>query len=232
MSLVILDKIPRPHTITLPIVLTTYLLVWGLAISISNEWPIRFSPQHDDPQFILRLASIATKAIPPLALISMIYALTAIPSELSHLPRAPIIPVFLSFIRGEPEDTRYRQQILPLLDHSDHGVVLVWMLGRWIVHVLDWRLGHVMAESTVLEKESPPDGMLLWELIGRRNFIFANGPLWRRYATIIKRGFEGPIPMDALVIQSRMLFSLIGNGGRLQANEWAQRYALATVGTT
>jgi hypothetical protein len=176
-------------------------------------------------------ANIALKVIPPFALACALYASIAVPSELAHLPRAPFIPILLSFLRGEPDDVRYRQQILPLLDEQGHGVVLVWMLGRWIVHVLDWRLGRAMAETTALEKQIPEDGMLLWDLIGHRNFIFANGALWKRHAAVIKRGFEGPVPMDVFTHQSRALFNLMGPGGRLHAKDWAQRYALAVVGS-
>jgi hypothetical protein len=124
-----------------------------------------------------RLALCLTVALPPAALGLALHAFISVPAQLAHLPRAPLLPLLKSYLRNEPDDVRYRALILPMLDRDGHGIVLVWMLGRWIVHVLDWRLGRAMADTLALEKEAPPDGMLLWKLIGRQNFIFANGEL-------------------------------------------------------
>jgi hypothetical protein len=213
-------------------VLYSCISLWGLALAATSGMLACIGIQCNESWCTSPSVKAAIHGVLVLAAAYGVRAFIVVPPTLAHLPRAPLIPIFLSVLRGEPDDVRYKQLLLPLLDDSEHGVVLVWMLGRWIVHVLDWNLGRVMAENAALEKESPPDGMLLWDLIGRRNFIFANGPLWRRHAAIIKRGFEGPVPMDILTHQSRLLFGLIGRGGRLHASEWSQRYALAVVGNS
>lgn len=74
----------------------------------------------------------------PLALIVILInrAFTP-PAELRHLPRAPILPLLWSYISGEVEDVRLKRLILPFANESNEGVVVVYALGRWIVHVLD-----------------------------------------------------------------------------------------------
>ena len=59
------------------------------------------------------------------------------PAELRHLPRAPILPLLWSYISGEVEDVRLKRLILPYANEANEGVVVVYALGRWIVHVLD-----------------------------------------------------------------------------------------------
>lgn len=59
------------------------------------------------------------------------------PAELRHLPRAPIIPLLWSYASGEVEDVRIKRLLLPFANEKGEGVVLVYALGRWIVHVLD-----------------------------------------------------------------------------------------------
>jgi hypothetical protein len=229
MSLIIESLPPRSPGISLrPLfVFGALLSAWFISVALSTG----LVSLGSHSSVILSSTELGRKLIPVLASFYALHAFIAVPSELSHLPRAPLLPILKSYLRGEPDDVRYRRYILPLLDEAGHGVVLVWVLGRWMVHVLDWKLGRAMAENAAMEKESPPDHLLLWDLIGRRNFILANGPLWRRHAAIVKSGFTGPVPMDVFTHQSRLLFGLIGYGGRIHVNGWSQRYALAVAGT-
>jgi hypothetical protein len=48
----------------------------------------------------------------------------------------PVLPTLLSFAKGEVEDVRIKKLLLPYANRGDN-VVLVYALGRWIVHVLD-----------------------------------------------------------------------------------------------
>lgn len=59
------------------------------------------------------------------------------PAELRHLPRAPILPLLWSYASGEVEDVRIKRLLLPFANKQGEGLVLVYALGRWIVHVLD-----------------------------------------------------------------------------------------------
>jgi hypothetical protein len=59
------------------------------------------------------------------------------PVHLRHLPRVSILPLLKSYLWGEVEDIRIRRLILPFANQKGEGVVLVWALGRWMVHILD-----------------------------------------------------------------------------------------------
>ena len=64
------------------------------------------------------------------------------PAELRHLPRAPILPLLWSYACGEVEDVRIKRLLLPFSNEKGEGVVLVYALGRWIVHVLDHQVSY------------------------------------------------------------------------------------------
>ena len=59
------------------------------------------------------------------------------PAELNHLPKVPILALLWSYASGEVEEARIKRLILPFANEKGEGVVLVYSLGRWIVHVLD-----------------------------------------------------------------------------------------------
>ncbi|KAI0308699.1 hypothetical protein OF83DRAFT_1073132 [Amylostereum chailletii] len=60
-----------------------------------------------------------------------------VPHDLRHLPRVPILPLLWSYLRGEAEDKRLKRLVLPFANEKNEGIVLVWALGRWMVHILD-----------------------------------------------------------------------------------------------
>lgn len=70
-------------------------------------------------------------------LIHLIFSAFTVPAHLRHLPSVPIFPLLKSYLTGEVEDTRIRRLILPFASERKEGVVLVWALGRWMVHILD-----------------------------------------------------------------------------------------------
>jgi hypothetical protein len=76
----------------------------------------------------------------PLALgISVVFGirqLFAVPKELKHIPAVPVIPTLWSFAKGEVEDVRIKRLLLPYANKGE-GAVLVYALGRWIIHILD-----------------------------------------------------------------------------------------------
>lgn len=63
-----------------------------------------------------------------------------VPRELRHLPRVPIPPLLWSYLTAEPEDKRLTRLVLPFANERKEEVVLVWALGRWMVHVLDHKV--------------------------------------------------------------------------------------------
>lgn len=77
---------------------------------------------------------------PILLLIVLFARIFIVPSEVSHLPRAPILPLLWSYLSAEAEDLRIKRIILPFLNDHGHPIVLVWAFGTWIVHVLDGKV--------------------------------------------------------------------------------------------
>lgn len=69
--------------------------------------------------------------------IHLVLSAFTVPAHLRHLPCVPIFPLLKSYFTGEVEDTRIRRLILPFANEKKEGVVLVWALGRWMVHILD-----------------------------------------------------------------------------------------------
>src|ERR1700759_4380636 len=60
------------------------------------------------------------------------------PQRLSHLPVAPVFPLLRSYLSGEAEDRRIQRIILPFANEHHHSLVLVWVFGMWMIHVLDY----------------------------------------------------------------------------------------------
>lgn len=75
-----------------------------------------------------------------LAAALVVFQLFTVPSHLRHLPRVPIFPLLVSYLSGEVEDVRIKRLILPYANERDEGLVLVWALGRWMIHILDHRV--------------------------------------------------------------------------------------------
>lgn len=75
-----------------------------------------------------------------LAAALVVFQLFTVPSHLRHLPRVPIFPLLVSYLSGEVEDMRIKRLILPYANERDEGLVLVWALGRWMIHILDHRV--------------------------------------------------------------------------------------------
>ena len=103
------------------------------------------------------------------------------PAELAHLPRVPVLPLLWSYFTGEVEDVRIKRLFMPFAERGE-GVVLVYALGRWIVHVLDEKvrlspmlcfvsIAHlhkiardISADITTWPKEEPPGRFVLLQI--------------------------------------------------------------------
>jgi hypothetical protein len=62
--------------------------------------------------------------------------LLSVPAELRHLPKVSPYTTIWSYARREPVDSRVRRLILPFAGCGE-GVVLVYIPGKWGVHVLN-----------------------------------------------------------------------------------------------
>lgn len=62
------------------------------------------------------------------------------PKHLRHLPQVPLIPTIISFVSGETEERRVQRLLLPTARRYDSGVVVLWALGDWYVHIVDYKV--------------------------------------------------------------------------------------------
>lgn len=85
--------------------------------------------------------ALLTWAAPILALLSLFLLLIikqfTVPRDLAHLPKVPILPLLWSYASGESESERIERLIVPFANERGEGVVVVYALGRWMVHCLD-----------------------------------------------------------------------------------------------
>lgn len=71
-----------------------------------------------------------------IGIICCVEYLLAVPAGLRHLPKVSPYATIWSYARRESVDSRVRRLILPFAGRGE-GVVLVYMLGKWGLHVLD-----------------------------------------------------------------------------------------------
>ncbi|KAK1236607.1 hypothetical protein PQX77_000159 [Marasmius sp. AFHP31] len=173
------------------------------------------------------------------------------PAELQHLPRVPILPLLWSYAKGEVEDVRIKKLIVPFANEKNEGVVVVYALGRWIVHVLDHKIGRdLSADIDTWPKEEPPgnaklyilsnvlshskniDDSLLWRFVGRTNVILSNGSNWKRHSRVVRSALGRTVPIGDFVSLAHKLFKRMGSGGRFNFDDLTMRYTLDAVGTT
>ncbi|TRM57260.1 cytochrome P450, partial [Schizophyllum amplum] len=154
------------------------------------------------------------------------------PPELAHLPRVPVLPLLWSYFTGEVEDVRIKRLLLPFAERGE-GVVLVYALGRWIVHVLDDKIAKdISADIVTWPKEEPPDDLLLWRLVGKTNVILSNGINWQRHSRVVKSALQRNLPIEDFVNLANRLFRVMGDGGKMQWDDLAMRFTLDAVGST
>ncbi|KAI5822538.1 cytochrome P450, partial [Schizophyllum commune Tattone D] len=154
------------------------------------------------------------------------------PAELAHLPRVSVLPLLWSYFTGEVEDVRIKRLLMPFAERGE-GVVLVYALGRWIVHVLDEKIARdISADITTWPKEEPPDDLLLWRLVGKTNVILSNGISWQRHSRVVKSALQRNLPIEDFVVLANRLFRVMKDGGKLRWDDLAMRFTLDAVGST
>ncbi|TFK38345.1 cytochrome P450 [Crucibulum laeve] len=160
------------------------------------------------------------------------YLLTP-PAELRHLPCVPVIPLLWSFISGETENSRIKRLLLPFMQDEGEGAVLVYALGRWMVHILDPKIfKEVSDDLNQWPKEAPPTEMLFFRFIGKTNVVLSNGKTWQKHSKIIQSAFIRNLPIDGFSDLAEKLFKKMGEGGLIKWDDWTMRYTLDAIGTT
>ncbi|KAI0029802.1 cytochrome P450 [Vararia minispora EC-137] len=177
------------------------------------------------PPYVLGLLATLAALCVPFAL-----AIFCLPEELRKKPRVPVIPTFLSFLAGETEDVRTRRLILRTAQQHDSGLVIMWALGSWYVHVVDSELGKRLMEHKTVRKQPARAEMLFWRLTGAQNVIFSDGDTWARHAESVRSVLHNHLPMDIFAALSRKLIRIIGDGGRIRWSDYTHRFTLDVVG--
>ncbi|KAJ7503288.1 cytochrome P450 [Mycena galericulata] len=164
----------------------------------------------------------------------LIRRLFVVPSGLGHLPRVPILPLLKSYLSMEPEDGRIRRLILPFANENQEGVVLVWVLGRWMVHILDHQIARQLSDDLALyPKEKPPNDSLLWHLIGNSNILVSNATQWKKQSRLINDAINLQMPVEQFVALADNVKALLGAGTHtVRWDEFAQRFAVDALGST
>lgn len=80
---------------------------------------------------------------------------------------------------------------------------------------------QVLNYNLKFPKEVPPDGLLLWRLVGYSNIILANGDQWKRHSQIVKAALNRTVPVGEFANLANRLFRSMKNGGRFKFDELA-----------
>ncbi|EIN09015.1 cytochrome P450 [Punctularia strigosozonata HHB-11173 SS5] len=158
----------------------------------------------------------------------------AVPPELQHLPRVPVIPTLLSFAKGEVEDVRIKKLLLPYATRGDSVIAK-----------------DLADDINTYPKEVPPDGMLLWRFVGYSNIILSNGEAWKRHSKVVRDALQRNLPIEEFASLARKLFHQMDlaieadqkspveskrekqfGGGRVRWEDLTMRFTLDAVGTT
>ena len=81
-----------------------------------------------------------------LGLVAFVIKAFRVPAELRHLPRVSIVRLLISYLTVEEENHRIQRLLMPFAQRG-HGLVVVWALGRWMVHILDEKVGYCLERS-------------------------------------------------------------------------------------
>ncbi|KAF8155332.1 cytochrome P450 [Mycena galopus ATCC 62051] len=162
-----------------------------------------------------------------------------VPTSLRRLSRVPIFPLLRSYLSMEPED---------------EGVVLVWVLGQWMVHILDQQVGVNVPTASLMvvdlntklissrqlcddlalyPKEKPPSDSLLWHLLGNSNILVSNAIQWKKQSRIINDAINLQMPAEQFVALAEKVTAVLGEGtSTVRWDEFSQRFAVDALGTT
>ncbi|KAF8074653.1 cytochrome P450 4F5 [Lyophyllum atratum] len=164
------------------------------------------------------------------ALFTFVQYMLAVPTELRHLPKVSPYATIWSYARRESVDSRVRRLIMPFATRGE-GVVLVYMLGKWGVHVLDADLVKTVCQDLERFPKKNYQDHLHFTFLSGPNVVFSNGDMWKRHSASVKAAFDREIPVHRFVTLSHELFERMGDGGIHRFSDLVQRYTLDVVGT-
>ncbi|GLB43325.1 putative cytochrome P450 [Lyophyllum shimeji] len=164
------------------------------------------------------------------ALYALVEYLLAVPAELRHLPKVSPYATIWSYARRESVDSRVRRLILPFARRGE-GVVLVYMLGKWGVHILDANLVKTVCQDMERFPKKNYQEHLHFTFLSGPNVVFSNGEMWKRHSASVKAAFDREIPVHRFVTLAHELFDRMGDGGVHRFSDLVQRYTLDVVGT-
>ncbi|TFK34497.1 cytochrome P450 [Crucibulum laeve] len=156
--------------------------------------------------------------------------LLAVPAELRHLPKVSPYATIWSYARRESVDMRVKRLVLPFAQRGE-GVVLVYMLGKWGIHVLDANLVKTVCQDLDRFPKKNYQDHLHFTFLSGPNVVFSNGEMWKRHSASVKAAFDREIPVHRFVSLSHELFERMGSGGIHRFSDLVQRYTLDVVGT-
>ncbi|KAH6917771.1 cytochrome P450 4F5 [Coprinopsis sp. MPI-PUGE-AT-0042] len=188
-------------------------------------------------------------ALVALALLTIHLVVFRVPSNLRHLPRISPYPVIWSYIRKESVDRRIKRLVLPVAEKG-HGVCLVWMLGKWGVHVVDPELVKQITHNPVQFPKKNYTDHLHFTFLSGPNVVFSNGEQWKRHSESVKAAFDREIPVWRFVglgwdvvdmikancgrrsVEKTLEHAVPGGWGISRFSDLVQKYTLDVVGTT
>ncbi|KAJ7035277.1 cytochrome P450, partial [Mycena alexandri] len=122
--------------------------------------------------------------------------------------------------------------VLPFANDRQEGVVLVWVLGRWMVYILDAQIARQLSDDlAVFPKEKPPNDSLLWH--GNSNILVSNATQWKKQSRLINDAINSQMPVEQFVGLAENIKTLLGEGSNtVQWDEFSQRFAVDALGST
>ncbi|KAH7883400.1 cytochrome P450 [Phlebopus sp. FC_14] len=162
------------------------------------------------------------------------------PRAIRHLPCVPILPLLRSYLLREPDDVRFQRLIMPFADEKGEGVVVVWTLGLWMIHIIDRKLfAQVITAYNMYPKARISPGTMFVRFMGSLHIGQLNGDEWKRKSSLVQGAFAQPLPIDLFTSLSRSVFEAIeatssdsSNSFTVCLSDIAQNFALDAVGTS
>ncbi|KIJ63828.1 hypothetical protein HYDPIDRAFT_91894 [Hydnomerulius pinastri MD-312] len=168
-----------------------------------------------------------------------VYRLFTPPRSIRHLPRVPILPLLRSYFLREPNDVQFQRLIMPFVNEKSEGVVVVWAMGKWMIHILDPKLfAQVSSAIHDFPKEQAAKESMFNRFLGSTNVVLANGEDWKKQSALVREGFARPLPIDLFTTLAKNTFEVIESTTSpgvptcftVRWSELAQNFALDAVG--
>jgi len=166
-----------------------------------------------------------------------------VPASLAHLPRVSVWELLKSYVSREEESQRVRRLLLPFANatgerqgRQKEPVVLVWAFGLWIIHVIDHEVGKKALQDRDWVRDLPPQSLLLWRFVGKKNLAFTIGEEWKKHSRVITHAFQGSPPISQFVkvfkrLQSHFPVSSDSKDGTTVLwDKWTEQIALDVLG--